>query len=626
MTDLDQELDDFLKSSDDEMFLDLSGDKENEAPESEDETEKLQKQIQALQAQLELKKSTKRKNSSPEVIQPKVKAAKIEVSQPESGYASQVSSQKPVIPASGPVKCSMMAPVTKSIKQKDKIQSDLKIKSTITHQETVYSNLKYTNVVTEKTEFTKQVSGLEYKALHQIPPVFENAEESKRSRSAPENFFTIAVIVSFDSKTSANGNNFILCKISNLFNCPETSTLFLFGNAATSLSRKVNQAQLIAITHPKILPQKLQNDAKWKNKDLQKNTVALSITDPKNYIILGNQCLDFGYCNGQNWTTSKNGQITKSNHPTKCKNFINLSLNNLCSYHLSQSSKKIISNRGIFNSTAKPVVPSDIKQAKNLQKTMIKNYNKNEQTFTISKKMSKTLGLGDAGQNITINQHSENTFSNPKNSSSQMSIELKQDDKTGKIIGGSSQFNKALNKVTPGSKMFKEHLKQKTKLEQLAIASQQKDVKSAVKNDLSILNSINRVTEKQKLAQNYELKGSDLRSAAKEKAAEMIKNNVKNNDRISKILQRVNANRKILTPVKKNKTASSQNSDSVKDYTDLINKKSKFEGKKSLEEQKQMDLYFKVLEKRDEKLLKDLSTHSEDSSVQICHTCKHRDI
>merc|ERR1712178_496805 len=55
----------------------------------------------------------------------------------------------------------------------------------------------------------------------------------------------------------------------------------------------------------------------------------------------------------------------------------------------------------------------------------------------------------------------------------------------------------------------------------------------------------------------------------------------------------------------------------------LLEAKSKFYGSQTKEEEKAQNLYFSVLEKRDEKLLKDLSTKSVDSQVVKCVECNY---
>merc|ERR1712050_747160 len=119
----------------------------------------------------------------------------------------------------------------------------------------------------------------------------------------------------------------------------------------------------------------------------------------------------------------------------------------------------------------------------------------------------------------------------------------------------------------------------------------------------------------------------DLRKAAAAKVLKQSNDNKLNqklkaeeavlkNDRLAKILKRVNANRKV---------ESSKSDEKPKPKIDekLLEAKSKFSGSITKEEERAQDLYFSVLEKRDEKLLKDLETKSVESKVVRCVECDY---
>ena len=182
---------------------------------------------------------------------------------------------------------------------------------------------------------------------------------------------------------------------------------------------------------------------------------------------------------------------------------------------------------------------------------------------------------------------------------------------------------------TPGAKIFREHLKQKEKFEKKGQNSNENSNKKNVNGSIEIINSINRVRDQQKLAANYQLKGSDIRSKAKEKALIALKSDMKNDSRINKILQRVNLNRQKaeskLQNVNENNNKENQSpkSKSKIDYSALIKQKSQFEDQKEAHDSRQADLFWKTLEKRDEKMLKDLATNKEETTIQTCNTCKY---
>lgn len=343
-----------------------------------------------------------------------------------------------------------------------------------------------------------------------------------------------------------------------------TSPLFLFSTAKDKSSRLINDGCLIAILNPKIMPQKESYESKSDYK-----VPAISVNQPTQIIVLGSRCEDFGYCHGQNWSSSKDGFKKAS---SSCKNFVNLAISPLCQYHVTQSSKSIASKRGIFNTTAKPVVKKDPVYLK-------KDIRQEEKTF-----------IGEKGRSYTIDTPEYSVATNPENSSNKLKF------KSGSVQGGSKAFNKQLNAITPGALQFQKLLKQKSEKKQPQI------------------NSINRTEIKKIVSQNSTLTASQLREAAKKQVKTEVKNSALKNDRIAKLLERVNKNR---TTVKK------EEKPLAKFDKSLLTSKSKYSGLATIEEQRAQDFYFSILEARDKKLLKDLSTTQTESKTVTCHTCKY---
>merc|ERR1712178_472131 len=165
------------------------------------------------------------------------------------------------------------------------------------------------------------------------------------------------------------------------------------------------------------------------------NSPALSISSRNDLIIIGRRCVDFGYCRGTQFTTDKKtGKVSRSN--INCRNFVNLSLNPLCSYHIARGNS---SKRGIFNSTAKPV--REIENQKRLEKQ--------------PKKIEKEFKHPVTGERLIVDAKNIKCSSNPKNSAKNVKIEQ------GSISGGTKKFNEILNKATPGARFFKKQLEQK---------------------------------------------------------------------------------------------------------------------------------------------------------------------
>ena len=359
----------------------------------------------------------------------------------------------------------LFAPVQKSSKNKQTEADQAAASSAVTKTETS-SGLRYTNAVSESPD--KELSGRKYLPLHTIRP-----------NSESDNSFTIAVVVQITQKTSSKGNDFGLIKISNLFNCPNASTLFLFGGAKQAHQSLLTEGCLIAIVEPKIL-----SNRNCEDKSSQSSVPALSISGRNDLLLIARRCIDFGFCKGSQFTTSKEGKVSRNN--TNCRNFVNLSLNPLCSYHLARGTS---SKRGVFNSTAKPV--RELDNQRRMEKA--------------PKKIEKEFKHPETGERLFVDAKPVKCASNVKNSAKHVKIEDRG------IVGGTRKFNQALNKATPGAKLFKASLAQKR--DQI---------------DIKVENSINRYDEGRQLAigvGKMPITAMELRKAA---AAKILKDSVDN--------------------------------------------------------------------------------------------------
>lgn len=219
MADIDAELDDFLASSDSsfELASDQESEKENIAPlqqtvseedASDDETA-LKRQIEALQEKLKKTKSKSPSKSKPidhEKLSTSDKPSKKSKKRKRSISIEKIRPEKQI-------KSSMTAPITQSLTEKSSQAASLKKASSKIHN-CPYSNLRYSNAEVTPPELQTTVAGINYVPLHLLKP------------KSPENFFTIAVCVNVTTKTSSNGNDFCLVKISNLFSCPNTGWVY----------------------------------------------------------------------------------------------------------------------------------------------------------------------------------------------------------------------------------------------------------------------------------------------------------------------------------------------------------------------------------------------------------------
>jgi len=618
MADIDDELDAFLNSdseneapveNNDSDFDDIElPDLDDESPtktSSDDEDAALQAQIAALQQRLKNKKKrkaldspTSSQNSQPspcKILKPsqspnrkrsalgKSTVVKAEPQTPENsqnGQSKQSTVQKsPPIVVPVAKRHTLTVQVTKSRAQKLEEKTKKETIDGTQHTET-FSRLKYIGQVTNDAD--KQLAGRKFVPFHQI----QNGGKIKS-----ESWFTVVVVVTSMTKTSQKGESFGLLKVSNLYNCPHTGALFLFGGAKTSLHPLLSDGCLIAVLAPKILPARQSQDEQAA-KTSQNNLAALSVSSRDEIIIFGKRCQDFGYCHGQQFITTSEGKVQKQK--SGCRNFVNISLNPFCSYHLARSST---SKRGIFNSTAKPLTKSD--QVKRTQKQ--------------PKIIERTYQNIDTGEEFKVDAKHVKCASNPQNAVKNLKIE-----KLGrniKIEGGTKTFNQALNRVTPGALVFKAHMKQKS---------------DSV--DLGKKNSINRVEHgKVQTAFNapvHKLSGAGMRELAKkhslqkEAAAKLkkeaaMREQALKNEKIAAIMKRVNASKKCTDTKKEVKSSGKRVS------KDLLEAKSKFAGSQTKEESRAQDLYFSVLEKRDEKLLQELATTRAESKVVTCKDCKY---
>uniref|UniRef100_A0A914X660 Protein MCM10 homolog n=1 Tax=Plectus sambesii TaxID=2011161 RepID=A0A914X660_9BILA len=141
-------------------------------------------------------------------------------------------------------------------------------------------------------------------------------------------WITMGVIVEKTShKKSANGNEYMIMKLSDLTNCQETPVKLLLFGECLKQQWKLNVATAVALVCPMWLGDAADG----------KQEVTLKLTQPSQLVELG-QCPDFAFCKAPR----KDGQ--------NCRNFVNRSLGDFCVFHLASAAKSLAARRGALQS------------------------------------------------------------------------------------------------------------------------------------------------------------------------------------------------------------------------------------------------------------------------------------
>ncbi|XP_071807075.1 protein MCM10 homolog [Asterias amurensis] len=152
---------------------------------------------------------------------------------------------------------------------------------------------------------------------------------------------TMGVLVAkLPPKTSSKGKAFSIWKLSDLSNCEQVTTLFLFGKSHDE-HWKTAQGSVLGILNASIMPPKenTQDDG----------GVSLSIDHPQKLLLIGTS-KDFGHCRSRR----KDGK--------PCSMIVNTAVSETCQYHVQNEYKKSSGKRPDLQSSYSGVQPKVFKK------------------------------------------------------------------------------------------------------------------------------------------------------------------------------------------------------------------------------------------------------------------------
>ncbi|XP_046363448.2 protein MCM10 homolog isoform X1 [Haliotis rufescens] len=145
---------------------------------------------------------------------------------------------------------------------------------------------------------------------------------------------TIGVVVQkTEPKTSSSGKTYCIWKLSDMDNCEQVVSFFLFGQTYKE-HWKNDVGSVVGILNPSIM-----DNAEKGNKD-----VAFTINNPKQLLHMGSS-KDLGWCSGR---------TRKGN---RCNHFINKKYGDFCNYHVQSAYKKTSATRSELQGSVTGLTP-----------------------------------------------------------------------------------------------------------------------------------------------------------------------------------------------------------------------------------------------------------------------------
>ncbi|XP_067625820.1 protein MCM10 homolog isoform X2 [Eurosta solidaginis] len=145
---------------------------------------------------------------------------------------------------------------------------------------------------------------------------FSELSKNLTSQDLPKEWVIAGVILSKEIRKSSKNDHFTIWKLSDLRGDLKTLSLLLFQNAHDELW-KTSLGTCIAVLKPCFMEKKSSGDI-----------ASLSINSAKKVLLLG-KSKDMGVCKA------------KKNNGERCKNFVNISECDFCSYHVQREYKKM---------------------------------------------------------------------------------------------------------------------------------------------------------------------------------------------------------------------------------------------------------------------------------------------
>ncbi|KAM7307110.1 protein MCM10 homolog isoform X2 [Ixodes scapularis] len=170
-----------------------------------------------------------------------------------------------------------------------------------------------------------------------------------QTKKIEDDWVTVGVLVNKSApKTSKNGKPFSIWKLTDLQDCENLVSIFLFGEVHEK-HWKTSVGSVVGFLNPSVMPNKDSYNGR--------SEVCLSIDHPGKVMLMGTS-KDFGTCKG----------ISKSGHP--CTMVVNTYTCPYCVYHVKAEYRKMSSKRTELQASYSGVAPQGIRQ-KILQKSQI---------------------------------------------------------------------------------------------------------------------------------------------------------------------------------------------------------------------------------------------------------------
>ncbi|CAN7989435.1 unnamed protein product, partial [Ixodes hexagonus] len=170
-----------------------------------------------------------------------------------------------------------------------------------------------------------------------------------QSKKIEDDWVTIGVLVNKSPpKTSKNGKPFSIWKLTDLHDCENLVSIFLFGEVHEK-HWKTSVGSVVGFLNPSVMPNKDSYNGR--------SEVCLSIDHPGKVMLMGTS-KDFGTCKG----TFRNGQ--------PCTMVVNTYTCPYCVYHVKAEYRKMSSKRTELQASYSGVAPQGIRQ-KILQKSQV---------------------------------------------------------------------------------------------------------------------------------------------------------------------------------------------------------------------------------------------------------------
>lgn len=205
-----------------------------------------------------------------------------------------------------------------------------------------YSGIRIINPLVSSTVMEARMTSRKMVKMSLVPTFAQ-------TKKIEDDWVTVGVLVNKSApKTSKNGKPFSIWKLTDLQDCENLVSIFLFGEVHEK-HWKTSVGSVVGFLNPSVMPNKDSYNGR--------SEVCLSIDHPGKVMLMGTS-KDFGTCKG----------ISKSGHP--CTMVVNTYTCPYCVYHVKAEYRKMSSKRTELQASYSGVAPQGIRQ-KILQKSQI---------------------------------------------------------------------------------------------------------------------------------------------------------------------------------------------------------------------------------------------------------------